>query len=75
MFLRIDPIVADILCELDPSYEMFRLPDRSIIVMLDKALYGCIESAKLFYDNISNVLLDFGFEKNPYDHCVFNKVM
>lgn len=41
--------------------------------MLDKALYGCIESARLFYDNISKVLLDFGFEKNPYDHCVFNR--
>jgi len=45
----------------------------SIIVKLDKALYGCIESAKLFYDHISNVLLNYKFVKNAYDQCVFNK--
>lgn len=73
--LRVDPLIADILCEIDNTYEDYRRHDRSIIVMLDKALYGCIESAKLFYDNISNVLLNFGFKQNPYDSCVFNKIM
>jgi hypothetical protein len=44
-----------------------------LYVALDKALYGYIESAKLFYKHLSAILLSMGFFKNPSDHCVFNK--
>jgi hypothetical protein len=75
VFMRIDKVIADIMLQIDPTYDKYRLPDGSIVVILEKALYGCIESAKLFYENISKVLLDFGFTKNSYDLCVFNKEM
>jgi hypothetical protein len=75
VLMRIEPTIARILVSIAPSYREYQLPDGSIIVRLDKALYGCIESAKLFYENISKVLLDFGFVKNEYDPCVFNKTM
>ncbi len=44
-----------------------------LYVALDKALYKCIESAKLFNEHLSATLLSMGFFKNPYDQCVFNK--
>ena len=44
-------------------------------VKLEKALYGCIESAKLWYDLISSKLIELGYTQNPYDVCVFNKTM
>jgi hypothetical protein len=48
--------------------------DKSVLyVKLDKALYGCIESALLFYKHLSKALHDLGFNPNPYDPCVFNK--
>jgi hypothetical protein len=36
---------------------------------LDKALYGLVESAKLFYERLSGVLKEAGFLMNPYDLC------
>ena len=75
VYIKVVRAVADLLCEIDPSYEKFRLSDGSLVVKLNRALYGCIESARLFYNNISKTLTDFGFVKNLYDHCVFNKKM
>ena len=70
--MRLDPVVSAILTKLDAQYEKFVEEDGTIVVELDKALYGCIESAKLWYEHISNTLCDLGFVKNQYDQCVFN---
>ena len=40
-----------------------------------RALYGCIESALLWYELYSSTLQDMGFELNPYDKCVANKMI
>jgi len=39
-----------------------------------KALYRCIESALLWY-NLYVVLRGMGYEINPYDRCIVNKVI
>jgi len=75
VLMRIDKVPADILCKVDPKYKKFQCEDGSIVVILKKALYGCIESARLFYENVSKTLLDFGFVKNDYDPCVFNRTV
>ena len=46
-----------------------------LILKLKKALYGCIQSARLFYEHLRKTLCGLGFEPNPYDGCVFNKTM
>ena len=71
--VRLSPQVAKILCELDPEHEKFLLKDGSLIVLLDKAMYGCLESGKLLFDAVRKTLLDAGFTQNPYDQCVFNR--
>ena len=38
-----------------------------------RALYGCLESALLWYELYSSTLVDMGFVMNPYDMCVANK--
>ena len=40
---------------------------------LDRALYGCVESAKLWYDDLKSTLDKIGYEVNKVDECVFNK--
>jgi Reverse transcriptase (RNA-dependent DNA polymerase) len=42
---------------------------------LKKALYGCVKSALLWYELFANTLKDMGFELNPYDACVANKII
>ena len=72
--VQLDKVMTGFLVEIDPSYEPYVREDGTCIAQLDKALYGTIEAAKLWYDNISTQLLADGFVQNPYDHCVFNKV-
>ena len=40
-----------------------------------QAIYGCIESALLWYNLFSSTLEKMGFEVNPYDRCVANKII
>jgi hypothetical protein len=42
---------------------------------LQKALYGMMKSALLFYRKLVSELQEMGFEINPYDPCVANKVV
>lgn len=71
--VRLSADVAANLCELRPSYKPFLLRDGSLIVALDKAMYGCLESAKLLFNHVRETLLSDGFTQNEYDPCVFNK--
>jgi hypothetical protein len=48
-FVILEPIIADILIELDPTYAATRAPNGILAVKLNKAQYGCVDSAKLWY--------------------------
>ena len=69
----LDELSAAILVQLQPEYEPYLRPDRTMICKLDKALYGLIESARIWFLNVSETLLKMGFRQNPKDICVFNK--
>lgn len=46
-----------------------------LYVRLNKALYGCVQSALLWYNLFRDTLEEFGFVVNPHDACVANKVI
>ena len=47
-----------------------------IYTELNKALYGTLQAALLFWRNLSGFLIEkLGFEANPYDFCVVNKTI
>jgi hypothetical protein len=71
VLMRIEPKLASLLVDIDPS--CYALEDNGcIVVRLNKALYGCLESAKLWYDDISATLRGMGFTANRKDPCVLN---
>jgi hypothetical protein len=72
--MLLTPEVAEILCKLDPKYRRFLRPDKKIAVKLKKALYGCIQSAVLWYQELASTLHEMGFRENPYDICSFTRV-
>jgi 3-deoxy-D-manno-octulosonate 8-phosphate phosphatase KdsC-like HAD superfamily phosphatase len=43
------------------------------VVALNRALYGCVESAALWYENLRDTMTSLGYERNPHDIRVFNK--
>ena len=53
--------VSSILCDLAPEYKQFLRHDGKIIVHLKKALYGCVQSAVLWYEELQGTLKGFGF--------------
>ena len=70
--------VVDIMCNLDSSYREFVVIEngrKTLYVRLVKALYGCIQSALRWYELFSSTLVKQGFELNPYDMCVANKIV
>ena len=72
--MMLTPEIAGILCGIGPVYRKFLRPDIKITVRLKKVLYGCIQSAVLWYNELASTLERIGFTKNQYDICSFDRV-
>jgi hypothetical protein len=72
VYMEIEEYLTKILVELHPELTKYVSENGCLYVKLIKALYGCIESAKLFYKHLSTTLFNFGFIQNSYDNCIFN---
>ena len=71
--MRLDRNMSNIMTKLAPHYSRFTDHKGCIVVKLNKALYGCVESAALWYENLRASLSDLGYSSNAHDMCVFNK--
>jgi hypothetical protein len=74
VYMELNETISNILCSINPDY--FRYQDRiskKITVQLKKALYGCVESGKLWNDRITTFLKSIDYIPNPYDPCVFHR--
>ena len=69
---------VDIMCEVNPEYEQYVIKENGkkvLYVKILRAIYGCIESALLWYELYAKTLKGMGFKLNPYDRCVANKMI
>jgi Reverse transcriptase (RNA-dependent DNA polymerase) len=71
--MRLDRTMSDLLVRLQPSYKKYQAAKGCIVVLLNRALYGCVESAASLYENLRDTMSSLGYERNPHDICVFNK--
>jgi len=75
--MKLEGKIADLLSELEPElYNKYiqKVKGRSIMyVKLKKALYGTLQAAMLFCQDLTRTLIKWGFIINPYDRCVANK--
>lgn len=71
--IEIDPVLTKILIKLKPEWAEFMTSKGTLVLLLLKALYGCIHSARLFYEHVAKTLTELGFKANTYDMGVFNK--
>ena len=72
IYMLIKPNIASILAKLSPAVNSFRCKDGGLIVRLLKALYGCRQSGKLWYERFTEFLKRLGFCENPAQKCVWN---
>ena len=76
--LKITGQFVDIVCDVNPEFRKdvrYEHGRKVLYIQILKAIYGMIESALLWYELYVTVLLDEGYELNPYDKCVANKVI
>jgi hypothetical protein len=74
IFMKLNKFETMVLCHIDPRYRKYVLNNGTCIVKLKRALYGCVKSARLWYELISKDLEELGFKKNVHDMCVFNRL-
>ena len=71
--------LAEILVQVAPEiyrdYVTIENGKKVLYVKLQKALYGMLKSALLFYKKLRKDLESQGFVVNPYDPCVANKMV
>ena len=78
VLLRIRDEFVDIMCEVNPDYKPYvQYENRKTVLYLKvtRAIYGCIESALLWYIFYAKTLKYLGFSINKYDRCVANKMI
>ena len=77
--IRLDGPILNALLRIEPSYKEFVTLENGKQVLyteLDKALYGTLQAALLFWERLSKFLTGrLGFIINPYDECVANKTI
>ena len=79
VYMKIRGELANILVQTCPKlYKRYLVTEGGspvIYLEIEKALYGMLESSLLFYKKLSKDLREQGFEVNPYDPCVANKMI
>ena len=76
--LKLRGTFVDIMCQVDAKYDEYvKYENGNKVLYLNvlRAIYGCIESAMLWYNLFSSTLESMGFTINPYDRCVANKMI
>ena len=71
--MRLDRTMTDLIIDLDPTYSKYTDARGGVTVHLKKALYGCVESSGLWYENLHATMLGLGYVRNICDKCVFNR--
>jgi len=75
VFVRVPKDLATVLHMAYPEvYGSFYSPgQRWLFVRLRKAMYGCVQSALLWYQEFVKIFESLGFKVNPYERCVLNR--
>jgi hypothetical protein len=71
--MRIPSNIAKYLVKVDPEAKKFQQPDGTILVQVLRALYGFPESARLWYEYFSSILINIGYSVSPSEPCLFKR--
>ena len=75
VFVVLDQLSAALLIKIDKTYEKFLDAKGEMIVQLKKALYGCLQSARLWHNLLITELRGCGYTQNEFEPCVLNKTV
>ena len=70
VYMRIRKDIVRYLLLLYPEYQEYVQGDGSILTLLLKAMYGCVQASKLWYDLLTSILGGRGYAVSENDPCV-----
>lgn len=73
VYIKADSFVSAWIAKYMPELEPFLSDLGELTFKVNKALYGLVESARLWYNTLTAALLELGFTQNVVDECVFNR--
>jgi len=74
-YMFIKPDLTNILLNVWPHFVKFKDGQGRVLTLIDRAMYGLVQSAKLWYSTITRLLKKDGYVSNPMDPCVWNKMV
>jgi hypothetical protein len=80
IIVRLRGALVDMLVDIAPkTYSPFvttnKKGEKVLLVKCMNALYGSMVASLMFYKKLVKALKSYGFEYNPYDSCVANKIV
>jgi hypothetical protein len=73
VFMQLDKSLSTMAKDWIPEVGKFIRDDGKLIIRVDKAMYGLIQSAKLWYNELTKFLKENGFKVGPSDECIMMK--
>ena len=74
VYMRLDVFSTMVMIEIDANFLPFVSKDGTSIVVLKRALYGCVESSRIWNDKLHSELTVMGYVRNEYDKCIYNRI-
>ena len=79
VIIRVRGYLVDVLCKIDPNYKKFvttnKKGEKQLLLLCENAIYGTLIASLLFYNKFVKTLTRNGFELNPYDACLANRMV
>jgi hypothetical protein len=75
VYIKCRPSLTKQIIKVLPGLKKYVAVDGMLYCKLLKALYGCVQASKLWYDNLVEVLEKEGYERCPTDPCVLRKIV
>ena len=69
LYMEVDKEVASLLHEADPDLDVKKDNDGTAYFNVQRAVYGSIEGAHLWYVELTKTLTSAGYIQNDYDYC------
>jgi hypothetical protein len=75
VYIRCHKKLTELIVEVLPGIRQYVCRDGTLYCRLLKALYGCVQASKLWYDKLSAFLTELGYQKCPVEPCVMKRLV
>jgi len=75
VYIKCDPGLTKLIVDVLPAIKKYVTSEGVLYCRLLKALYGCVQASKLWYNKLTAFLRSLGYEHSPTDLCVLRRIV